>query len=325
MQPQPNHHPFAPTASLAAIRQRAALLRKLRAFFDDRGFFEVETPLLASQIIPELHIEPVSVASNAFLQASPELHMKRLLAAGATTIYQVTRSFRQGERGPLHNPEFTIVEWYRVGDDMRAGIDLLDELAQAILNTPPAKRTSYADAFARSVRFDPHIATIDEMAAAANKAGIAVPAGMRPNDRDEWLNLLQATRVEQQLGRDQPEIVYHFPASQASLANVVATGAGYDVAERFELYFRGVELANGFHELGEATELRRRFEAVNAAREADGRHALPLPQSLLSALEHGLPACTGVALGFDRLVMLAIGASSIDDVISFPQQRETDS
>ena len=209
-------HPFAPSASHISLQQRAALLRKLRAFFDERGFLEVETPLLADEIIPELHIEPMAVGSRAFLQASPELHMKRLLAAGATAIYQVTRSFRQDERGPLHNPEFTIVEWYRVGDDMRAGIDLLDELAQSLLATPPATRTTYADAFARTLQVNPHIATIDELAAAAEKADITVLSGMRLDDRDEWLNLLLASRVERQLGRDGPEIIYHFPAAQAS-------------------------------------------------------------------------------------------------------------
>src|SRR6185503_13682066 len=142
------------SANIEALRKRAALLRKLREFFDQRGFIEVETPLLASEVIPELHIEPIRTTSGDFLQASPELYMKRLLAAGATAIYQVTRSFRQGERGPLHNPEFTMVEWYRVGDDMRAGIDLLDELVQSLLSTPPATRTTYADAFARTLNID---------------------------------------------------------------------------------------------------------------------------------------------------------------------------
>ena len=243
--------------------------------------------------------------------------MKRLVAAGATAIYQVTRSFRQNERGQLHNPEFTIVEWYRVGDDMDAGIDLLDELARTLLTALPARRTSYAEAFQRTVHVDPYVATIDELAAAAKKARVSIPAGMRLDDPDEWLNLLLATCVEPHLGRDQPEIVYHFPGSQASLARVLRKSAGYGIAERFELYFRGVELANGFHELGDAIELRRRFEAVNTARVADGRDALPLPESLLAALAHGLPPCTGCALGFDRLVMLVLGPKSISEVLAF--------
>lgn len=142
---------------------------------------------------------------------------------------------------------------------------------------------------------------------------------MRHDDRDEWLNLLLATRVEPQLGRDRPEIVYDYPASQASLAKTIATEADYEVAERFELYYRGIELANGFHELGDSAELRRRFEEVNTARLAEGRGGLPLPESFLAALDRGLPPCTGCALGFDRLAMLATGAKSINDVIAFPQ------
>lgn len=321
MKPQPNHDSFAPSASLAILQQRATLLQSLRNFFDERGFFEVETPLLADEIIPELHIEPIRAARGGFLQASPELHMKRLVASGATAIYQVTRSFRQDERGPLHNPEFTIVEWYRIGDDLQAGIDLLDELVKTLLSTPPAARTSYAAAFQRTLDIDPHTATVAELAAAAKAAGISVPGEMQADDRDDWLNLLLATRVEAQLGRDLPEILYHYPASQASLAKVATTDAGYEVAERFELYYRGIELANGFHELGDAAELRRRFDAINTARVADSRSALPLPESLLAAMEQGLPSCTGCALGFDRLVMLALNAQSVDDVIAFPQRQ----
>jgi lysyl-tRNA synthetase class 2 len=302
---------FQPTASLANLQARGELLRKLRAFFHERGFLEVETPLVAREVIPELHIEPLRLATGEFLQASPELYMKRLLAAGATAIFQVTRSFRAGERGQLHNPEFTIVEWYRVGDDMQAGIDLLDALVQAMLGTPPATRTSYAEAFELHAGISPHTATLDELARQASP-----PAGIDHASRDEWLNLLLATKVEPQLGRDWPEILYHYPASQASLAKTTRDAAGHEVAERFELYYRGIELANGFHELTDATEQRRRFEAVNTARNADGRAVLPIPESLLAALAHGLPDCSGCALGFDRLAMLASGAYSIDDVMS---------
>jgi lysyl-tRNA synthetase class 2 len=310
---------FIPSAPFLMLKQRAELLRKLRDFFHARGFTEVETPLVASEIIPELHIEPMRVEGGAFLQSSPELHMKRLLAAGAQAIFQVTRSFRAGERGPLHNPEFTIVEWYRVGDDMRAGMDLLDELVQALLGTPPAARTTYAEAFERVIGISSHTASVAELAAVAEAQKVAMPRGI--NERDEWLNLLLAARIEPQLGRDRPEIVYHYPSSQASLAQVVPSGLGYDVAERFEMYYRGIELANGFHELTDVAELRRRFERVNAYRVAGGRGALPIPERLLAAMEHGLPTCTGVALGFDRVVMLATGAKSIDEVVAFPHER----
>jgi len=320
---EPCHHGFSLSASLAALQQRAVLLRKLRSFFDGRQFLEVETPLVAPEVIPELHIEPPRLESGEFLQASPELYMKRLVAAGATAIYQVSRSFRAGERGPLHNPEFTIAEWYRVGDDMWAGIDLLNELLQELLDTPPAARTSYADAFRRQLAVCPHTATLDELATVAANADVAIPAGIDRSNRDEWLNLLLATRVEPQLGCDRPEILFHYPASQASLAAIVASDRGYQVAERFELYYRGIELANGFHELTDAAELRHRLVAVNEARAADNRPALPLPESLLAALNHGLPHCTGCAFGFDRLVMLAIGTRSINETMTFSSGRGT--
>jgi lysyl-tRNA synthetase class 2 len=329
------------SAKFAALEQRADLLRRLREFFHQRGFLEVETPLVADEVIPELHIEPLRLGdcplfspttiependrkqekgtvpfSSSWLQASPELHMKRLLAAGAEAIFQVTRSFRAGECGRLHNPEFTIVEWYRVGDDMQAGMELVDEMLQSLLGTPPAARTTYAEAFERHAEVHPHTASLQTLAST-----IESPIGLNCGNRDEWLNAILAARVEPQLGRDRPEIVYHYPATQAALAKTTTSPAGDQVAERFELYYRGIELANGYHELSDAAEQRRRFEDVNAARMADGRPALPLPESLLAALERGLPDCTGCALGFDRLAMLAIGATSIDEAMTFPSSR----
>jgi lysyl-tRNA synthetase class 2 len=296
------------------LKRRCELLRKLREFFYDRGFVEVETPLLVDEVIPELHIEPPSL-NDTFLQASPELHMKRLLAEGMPAIFQVTRSFRAGEVGTLHNPEFTILEWYRAGDDMLAGMALLDELMRAAVNTPPANRTTYAAAFEKTLGINPHTATCGELAKCAAHHSIAAE-GINADDRDEWLNLLLATKIEPTLGQTAPELLYDYPATQASLAKTVNRD-GVEVAERFELYWRGVELANGFHELTDAAELRRRFIEVNTARTADNRPALPLPESLLAAMERGLPNSTGCALGFDRLVMLALGAERIADVMAF--------
>jgi lysyl-tRNA synthetase class 2 len=320
----PDDPAFAPSASITTLEKRSALLRKLREFFCERNFIEVETPLLSPEVIPEQHIEPMVVEGGQFLQASPELHMKRLLASGAKAIFQITRSFRGGERGQLHNPEFTIVEWYRAGDDMRAGIDLLDELTQSLLGTPTCRRTTYAEAFQRSLALCPHTASLDELSAAANSVygwgqSSAIPQQL---SRDELLNLLLSNYVEPHLGKDRPEIIYHYPATQASLAKIVTSKSGYGAAERFELYYRGIELANGFHELTDAAEQRRRFGDVNAARVADGRRALPMPESLLAALEHGLPPCSGAALGFDRLVMMAVNARSIDEVVAFPHQSD---
>jgi elongation factor P--(R)-beta-lysine ligase len=305
------------------LKHRSELLRKLREFFYERGFIEVETPLLAGEVIPELHIQPPQVGSRdstnhtaQWLQASPELHMKRLLAEGMQAIFQVTRSFRANEVGKLHNPEFTIVEWYRVGDDMQAGMTLVDELCRALLNTPPAIRTSYANAFEQYLGICPHTATCQELAVCAERHGV-IAEGIKIDNRDEWLNLLLAMRIEPHLGRHAPELLYDYPASQASLAKTVVRENGSEVAERFELYWQGIELANGYHELTDAAELRSRLTLVNDARVAEGRPALPLPESLLSAMERGLPASTGCALGFDRMAMLAVGAESISEIMTF--------
>jgi lysyl-tRNA synthetase class 2 len=323
------------------LRRRAEMLARLRAFFAERGFLEVETPVLDDEIIPELHIEPFSVPGQSpglsckppalpvddatrspafYLQASPELHMKRLLAEGLPAIYQVTRSFRSGERGAMHNPEFTIVEWYRVGDDTEAGIRLLDELCQHVAGVLPAVRTTYAEAFKHYVGVDPHRASCAALADAAAKLRVDVPEALARDDRDEWLNLLLAMRVEPKLGAGGPEILLDYPASQSALATTVVRPDGIEVAKRFELYCRGVELANGYHELTDADALRARLAEVNQRRIADGRPALPLPERLLAAMKTpGLPPSAGCALGFDRLVMLAAGADSIDDVMAFPQ------
>lgn len=316
------------------LRQRAAMLARLRGFFAERGFLEVETPVVDAEIIPELHIEPFGVgdvggvlsaapagrwpAAAAYLQASPELHMKRLLCEGLPAIFQVTRSFRFGERGAIHNPEFTMVEWYRTGDGMAAGMDLLDELCQAVAASAAARRTTYAEAFRTHADVDAHHATCEELAAAAKRLDVAVPEGIHADDRDEWLNLLLAAVVEPRLGADRPEILYDYPATQSALAVTVTRAEGTLVGERFELYWRGIELANGYHELTDAAALRARLEEVNRQRSADNRPALPLPERLLAAMtDPGLPPCSGCALGFDRLAMLACGATTIDDVMAF--------
>lgn len=308
-------------ATVDALQQRGELLRRLRQFFCNRQFVEVETPLVAGEVIPEQHIEPYCATTSGeqqFLQASPELHMKRLVANGMPAIFQVTRSFRADEHGPLHNPEFTIVEWYRVGDDMAAGMQLLDDLCAAMLGTAPAKRTSYADAFAEHAGLCPHTASTDALAERSDELGVPVAKNFRSDDRDEWLNLLLSFVVEPKLGLHEPEIFFDYPASQAALAKTAPNAEGIEVAKRYELYDRGVELANGYEELTDAVELRRRLAKVNRARQADGRAKLPMPESLLSAMTDGLPDCAGCALGFDRLVMLACKKTAIAEVMAFP-------
>ena len=320
---------FLPTASLNSLALRAQLLRRVREFFDGRGFWEVETPLLSADTVVDRHLDPLpvtlfddprapAVGRTLWLQTSPEFAMKRLLVAGATAIYQVARVFRGGERGGWHNPEFTMVEWYRVGDGMQEGMQLLSDLAAHVSGWEAAERISYRQAFLTWTGLDPLLAPICELEQTARQRGIAAPAGWS-DDRDAWLDLLLTECVQPHLGRTRPAILYDYPASQAALARV--RDETPPVAERFELFAHGVELANGYHELTDADVLRQRNAAANRKRLADGKYPLPEDSRLLAAMHRGLPPCTGVALGFDRLVMLAAKASEISQVIAFPIER----
>lgn len=302
---------FLPSASPELLVARAALLNRLRAFFDSRGFLEVETPLLSRDVVVDRHLDPLSVTlftdprepevgPKLWLQTSPEFAMKRLLATGnsqLSSIFQITRAFRGGEIGPLHNPEFTMVEWYRAGDDYAAGMQLLADLAEDILNLGAPERLTYREAFQRYAGVDP----------------------LEPKHTDLQLDLLLTQKVEPQLGQSRPTILYDYPASQSALARI--REGNPPVAERFELYVRGIELANGYHELLDPAVLRARNMANNQLRRSDGKPALPEESRLLAAMEHGLPPCSGCALGFDRLVMVATGASSIQEVMAFPIER----
>jgi len=320
---------YLPAASLENLQLRAKLLAKVREFFGVRGFLEVETPILSADVTVDRHLDPMStilakdprkpdVGRTLWLQTSPEFGMKRLLAAGAAAIYQITRAFRNAEVGPLHNPEFTIVEWYRVGDDMASGMALLSEIAEAVLGTAPAESISYAEAFERFLQIDPHKSSCNALMDRAGACGLHVPKGL-VKDRDGLLNLLLAECVEPNLGQNLPTILFDYPASQAALARI--RDGDPPVAERFELYVRGIELANGYHELLDPDELRQRCAVANLARLDDGKPPMAATSRLFKAMEAGLPPATGVALGFDRLVMLAAGAKTISEVIAFPIDR----
>ena len=312
---------WRPTASRAALEGRAALLADIRGFFRDRGVLEVETPLLSRAGNTDPHIASIAAGSPAarFLRTSPEFPMKRLLAAMAGDIYELGRVFRAGESGSCHNPEFTLLEWYRVGwhylDLAEEVVALLRHCARGRFDDWPCERIGYGELFQRHAGIDPFRATESECAAQAAERGIA--AG--PMDLRDWLDLLLSHVVQPALSGRRITIVCEFPPDQAALARV-RPGA-QPVAERFEIYLGSVELANGYQELGDARELRQRFARDNRQRVARGVPAMPLDEALLAALEHGLPDCAGVALGVDRLLMSVLGLAHIGQVIAFPADR----
>jgi len=333
---------WRPTASREVLRLRARLLERVRSFFAERSVLEVETPLLsaATATDPNLHSLSASApllsaergaalprTAPLFLQTSPEHAMKRLLAAGLGPIYQLGRAFRDGEAGRLHNPEFTMLEWYRPGFDHHHLMDEVEELVRGVLGAERAggaafERRTYRDAFQRFAGVDPLTDPVARLAEAASEA--AGGASRLPDlgdDRDAWLDLLMVSAVQKELGRERPTFVYDFPASQAALARVRSIPGEPPVAERFELFIDGMELANGFHELTDASEQRRRFERDVALRRQCALPEVPIDERLLAALDAGLPDCAGVALGFDRLVMVAAGARDISQVIAFPVDR----
>lgn len=320
---------WRPGAELATLRLRAELLARVRAFFAARGVLEVETPALAAAAITDPHLASFSTVYSGpgprhgrtlYLHTSPEFPMKRLLAAGSGCIYQIARVFRDGEAGRRHNPEFTLLEWYRVGFDHHRLMDEVAELVTALLAGRLAlaepERLSYRELFQRHLGLDPHRAGVAELAACMKRFELPIPPGMPVDDTDPWLDLLLTHWIEPRLERGRLTFVYDYPVSQAALARLRADDP--PVGERFELYLNGVELANGFHELGDADEQRRRFEGGNAARRALGLPVMPVDEHLLAALAAGLPDCAGVALGFDRLVMLAAGKAALGEVIAFP-------
>jgi lysyl-tRNA synthetase class 2 len=286
--------------------------------------------LLSADTVIDRHLDPLrvtlfddprepAVGRTMWLQTSPEFGMKRLLAAGATAIYQIARVFRGGERGVWHNPEFTMLEWYRVGDGQEEGIQFLSDLSETVFGQGPAERLSYRDAFRSYAGVDPMADTCDELAHAAARHGLSVPRGLALDDRDSWLDLLLVECVQPYLGQAAPTILFDYPASQAALARI--RDESPPVAERFELFVHGVELANGYCELLDAEVLRARNKTNNRLRAQDGKYTLPEDSRLLAAMAHGLPPCAGVALGFDRLVMLIAGATDIAQVIAFPAER----
>lgn len=314
-----------PSATLQTLARRAELLWRLRLWFRSHGFLEVTTPVLSPETVVDLHLDPLRVTlfddprhpeegPTWYLQTSPEFCMKRLLAAGAEAIFQVTPAFRGAEIGPRHNVEFTMVEWYRVGDTMVDGMRRLSDLIAQLAACPPAALASYRDTFAHYLGFDPLCADPRPFVTAAQPLRPAAAA----DSLDELRSLLWSHFVEPQLGQDQPVIIYDYPASEAALA--VVRNAQPPVAERFELYYCGIELANGYHELTDVSEFQRRQAETNDQRARAGKPRLPEARHLVAAMRQGLPPSTGVALGFDRLAMLLLGENNLEKVLAFSQK-----
>ena len=314
---------WQPSASIPNLLKRAAIMAEIRRFFSDRGVLEVETPCMSQATVTDIHMFPFqtrfvgpgySQGMDLYLMTSPEYHMKRLLAAGCGPVFQLCRSFRNEEMGRHHNPEFTMLELYRPCYDMYRLINEVDDLLQQVLECQPAESLSYQQAFLRHLELDPLSADKTQLREAAAKLDLSNIADTE-EDRDTLLQLLFTMCVEPHNGKDRPTFVYHFPASQASLAQI--STEDHRVAERFEVYYKGIELANGFHELTDAREQQQRFEQDNRKRAARGLPQQPIDRNLLDALAAGLPDCSGVAMGVDRVVMLALGAESIGEVIAF--------
>jgi len=315
---------WRPTAPLATLRLRAALLQRTRRYFAETGALEIETPTLVRAAVTDVHLESLEVRAGdgspvGFLHTSPEYAMKRLLCAGAPDVYQVARVFREGERGRNHNPEFTMLEWYRLGIDHRALMQDVEALLRALLEphrtVGPTQHVTYSDAFEAALGIDPLAAGAHEIVAALGRAGADVPESLL-EEHDGLLDLAMATVVAPRFPEDRVTFLHDFPASQAALARVRGP-----VASRFEAFWGALELANGFHELGDATEQSRRFAADLATRRHRGQPERAPDARFIAALAAGLPPCAGVALGFDRVVMVATGASHIDEVIAFPAER----
>jgi lysyl-tRNA synthetase class 2 len=306
------------------LEQRAALCARIRAFFAVRGVLEVDTPCVVNHPASDLHIHSARVewadAPVRFLHTSPEHAMKRLLAAGSGDIFQICHVVRASERSRLHNNEFTLLEWYRTGFSLGALMAeveaLVHELAPGVA-AGVTERVTYREAFRRELALDPFVASTAELAHAAERLGFVQHGA--PASRDDLLDFLMASRVGPALGRRGLSFIHGYPASQAALARTDPADRG--AAERFELYREGVELANGYHELACAHEQRARFDADNQERRRRGLPTFPIDERLLAALAAGLPDCAGVALGFDRLLMLESGAAHIDEVMAFATEQ----
>lgn len=318
---------WRPTAALQQLRQRAQLLAAIRKFFAQRDVLEVETPLLcrATGTDPNLdfftsqfHSPPQNL--TLFLQTSPEFAMKRLLAAGSGSIYQICKAFRNAEAGRFHNPEFTLLEWYRIGFGLQ---ELMAEVAELLLvllaDAMPqlsVKQVSYQSLFREMTGLDALSFERSVYRDYANSVGAAEADSLCQDDHALWLDFIFSHRVQNAMPKNVIFFVHGYPAIQSSLARI--NPQDHRVSERFEVFINGIELGNGFFELNDANEQSARFEREIAYRQQQGLPAVAKDQLFLDALQAGLPDCSGIAIGLDRLLMILTGCSAIEQVIAFP-------
>nr|WP_298522203.1 EF-P lysine aminoacylase EpmA [uncultured Halomonas sp.] len=315
---------WQPTATIETLRQRARCLAEIRRFFAERGVLEVETPILGHGGSTDLHLDSLSLTATTpagrerlWLQTSPEFHMKRLLAAGSGPIFQLARSFRDGEVGRRHNLEFTMLEWYRPGFSLANLIDETEALIRLLLPDVGSRRLRrYRELFRDHLKIDPFTVSLDDLRHLASTHG---SLDMAHSSRDDCLDLLMSLVIEPTLGFECIDVVIDYPASQAALARrrCDPEDGGAEVAARFEVYVQGLELANGYDELTDANEQAARFAADNIEREKNGKSPVDIDARLVAALHAGMPAGSGVALGVDRLIQLALGKQCVAEVMAF--------
>ncbi|QOL26024.1 elongation factor P--(R)-beta-lysine ligase [Thalassotalea sp. LPB0316] len=310
------------TMSWEDAQKRADIIMRVRGFFHDKGVIEVETPLLSAGTVTDVYLDAFSTdyqfpvgKKPLYLQTSPEFAMKRLLASGYHSIYQVCKAFRDEPSGRHHNPEFTMLEWYRINFDHFALMAEVDALLQLILSTQAANQISYQEAFLKHTGIDPLSCTTEHLVSFLVKNNKAADWLIKVPDFDTLLQFIFCEFVEVNIGKERPCFVYDFPVSQASLAK--RSEIDSRVAHRFECYYRGIELANGFNELTDVNIQRQRFNEDNAKREQLNLAPRPIDNLFIDALSSGLPSCSGVALGIDRLLMLALNKTQIRDVVTF--------
>lgn len=315
---------WRPSAAQAALESRARQLAYVRGFFADRSVLEVETPILGRHSVTDLNLDSVQAdvsaqgVSGGWLQTSPEYHMKRLLAAGSGPIFQVSRVFRDGERGRRHNPEFSMLEWYRPGFDDQSLMSEVGDLVCGWLGCEQPRQLTYREALLAYAHLDPFDVSDHQLRRRCEEW--LDPIQLADMSRDACLDMIMSFVVEPDLGRDFPVFLTAYPASQAALART-SECEGIRVAHRFELYVDGLELCNGYWELTDPEEQRRRFEADNVLRKRAGKPVMAIDEPFLAAIGSGLPDCAGVALGLDRLLMVKMGTQDIADVLGFPFER----